>query len=99
MRHEIRSSNRTARFWPGAFSLRNSSRVSSRQWLGCYGCHHNRKPGGYHCHRGALARQSFSQDEGLKKVSPEKIENDKNKKKKEKPWNSFKAEADGSINR
>jgi len=85
MRHEIRSSNRTARFWPGAFSLRNSSRVSSRQWLGCYGCHHNRKPGGYHCHRGPLAGQSFaSQEEMLRKLSPEKVETDKNKKMKTK---------------
>ena len=24
------------------------------------GCHHNRKAGGYHCHRGALAGQSFA---------------------------------------
>lgn len=23
------------------------------------GCHHNRKAGGYHCHRGPLAGQSF----------------------------------------
>ncbi len=23
------------------------------------GCHHNRKAGGYHCHRGGLAGQSF----------------------------------------
>lgn len=23
------------------------------------GCHHNRKAGGYHCHQGALAGQSF----------------------------------------
>ena len=29
-----------------------------------YGCHHNRKAGGYHCHRGPLAGQSFgSKDE------------------------------------
>ena len=25
-----------------------------------YGCHHNRKQGGYHCHSGPLAGQSFS---------------------------------------
>ena len=24
------------------------------------GCHHNRKAGGYHCHRGALAGRSFA---------------------------------------
>ncbi len=32
------------------------------------GCHHNRKAGGYHCHRGALAGQHFgSKSEALKK--------------------------------
>ena len=25
-----------------------------------YGCHHNRKAGGYHCHRGQLAGQDFA---------------------------------------
>ena len=25
-----------------------------------YGCHHNRKQGGYHCHRGPLAGQAFA---------------------------------------
>ena len=34
--------------------------------LDAYGCHHNRKVGGYHCHRGPLAGQSFaSKDEAL----------------------------------
>lgn len=28
--------------------------------LDAYGCHNNRKAGGYHCHRGALAGQAFS---------------------------------------
>ena len=33
------------------------------------GCHHNRKIGGYHCHRGPLARQSFaSKEEALGKL-------------------------------
>lgn len=27
--------------------------------LDSYGCHHNRKAGGYHCHRGPLAGQYF----------------------------------------
>ena len=25
-----------------------------------YGCHHDRKVGGYHCHRGPLAGESFA---------------------------------------
>lgn len=34
--------------------------------LDAYGCHHDRKQGGYHCHRGPLAGQSFeSQPEML----------------------------------
>ena len=38
-----------------------------------YGCHNNRKAGGYHCHRGPLAGQSFSsKEEKLKKLSVEK---------------------------
>jgi hypothetical protein len=37
-----------------------------------YGCHNNRKTGGYHCHRGSLAGQSFnSKEEMLKKLSAE----------------------------
>ncbi len=28
--------------------------------LDSYGCHNNRKQGGYHCHRGVFAGQSFS---------------------------------------
>ena len=34
--------------------------------LDAYGCHHDRKHGGYHCHRGPLAGQLFrSQQEML----------------------------------
>lgn len=34
--------------------------------LDTHGCHHDRKNGGYHCHRGPLAGQSFeSQQEML----------------------------------
>jgi hypothetical protein len=51
--------------------------------LDAYGCHHNRKAGGYHCHRGPLAGQSFaSQDEMLKKLSAEGTESDKKTKPK-----------------
>ena len=30
-----------------------------------YVCHHNRKLGGYHCHRGPLAGQSFASKEEM----------------------------------
>ena len=33
--------------------------------LDSYGCHNNRKAGGYHCHRGPLAGQSFSTKEEM----------------------------------
>jgi hypothetical protein len=37
--------------------------------LDSYGCHNNRKAGGYHCHRGALAGQAFgSQAEMLQQL-------------------------------
>jgi hypothetical protein len=49
--------------------------------LDAYGCHHNRKAGGYHCHRGTLAGQSFgSQDEMLRKLAREKTVSDVKKK-------------------
>jgi len=38
-----------------------------------YGCHHNRKQGGYHCHRGEFAGQSFeSQAQMLEKAKSKK---------------------------
>ena len=38
--------------------------------LDAYGCHHDRKAGGYHCHRGQFAGQSFaSQEEMLAKLN------------------------------
>ncbi len=30
-----------------------------------YGCHHNRKAGGYHCHRGPFAGRSFESKEQM----------------------------------
>jgi len=37
-----------------------SAAVSHRGGLDAYGCHHDRKQGGYHCHRGEFAGQSFA---------------------------------------
>jgi len=39
-----------------------------------YGCHHNRKQGGYHCHRGELAGQHFQSKEEMLKVLRGKTE-------------------------
>jgi hypothetical protein len=30
-----------------------------------FGCHHDRKHGGYHCHRGQLAGRSFTSEEEM----------------------------------
>ena len=41
--------------------------------LDAYGCHHNRKAGGYHCHRGPLAGEVFmSKDAMLKELARRK---------------------------
>lgn len=45
-----------------------------------YGCHHNRKQGGYHCHRGPMAGQSFaSQQEMLAAMKKGGTSKDTNK--------------------
>jgi hypothetical protein len=45
------------------------------------GCHHDRKKGGYHCHRGPLAGQAFaSKEEALKAL--EKKQQDEEERKK-----------------
>jgi hypothetical protein len=33
--------------------------------LDAYGCHYNRKVGGYHCHRGPFSGQSFESKEEM----------------------------------
>ena len=46
--------------------------------LDSYGCHHNRKAGGYHCHRGELAGKSFaSKDAMLKQLKERPTEKSK----------------------
>jgi hypothetical protein len=47
--------------------------------LDAYGCHNNRKVGGYHCHRGPFAGETFSSKaemlDRLKATNGEKPEN------------------------
>lgn len=51
--------------------------------LDAYGCHHDRKRGGYHCHRGQLAGQSFkSKDEMLKQLKAAPRQGPETQKKK-----------------
>ena len=51
--------------------------------LDAYGCHNNRKSGGYHCHQGPLAGQSFqSKEEMLKQLKPQKSPSTQNLKEK-----------------
>lgn len=45
------------------------------------GCHHDRKNGGYHCHRGPLAGQAFSsKEEALKALEKKQQEEEESKK-------------------
>lgn len=53
-----------------AASLFSSMALSHGGGLDSLGCHHDRKRGGYHCHRGELAGQSFaSKADALKAVN------------------------------
>ena len=54
-----------------SFSLSHSGELDS------YGCHHNRKKGGYHCHQGQFAGKSFS----TKAEMLREMEKNKNPKK------------------
>ena len=50
-----------------------------------YGCHKDRRQGGYHCHRGPLKDQSFaSQMEMLKELH--RVERQDEAKRKSSPW-------------
>jgi hypothetical protein len=42
------------------FSLLPSAAWSHGGGLDAYGCHHDRKHGGYHCHQGRFAGQTFT---------------------------------------
>lgn len=45
------------------------------------GCHHDRKNGGYHCHRGPLAGQAFaSKEEALKALEKKQQDEEESKK-------------------
>ena len=51
--------------------------------LDAYGCHNNRKAGGYHCHRGPFAGETFSsKDHMLERL---KSTNGEDQKKRTKP--------------
>ena len=51
--------------------------------LDAYGCHNNRKTGGYHCHRGPFAGESFgSKDDMLRKQSKKQTTGTEEEKKK-----------------
>jgi hypothetical protein len=44
------------------------------------GCHHDRKNGGYHCHRGPLAGQAFASKEEALKALEKKLQDEEEKK-------------------
>jgi hypothetical protein len=43
-----------------AFALTTVTVYAHSGGLDSHGCHHDRKHGGYHCHQGPLAGQSFA---------------------------------------
>jgi len=47
--------------------------------LDSMGCHHDRRNGGYHCHRGPLAGQSFASKEQAEKALREKTQQEQKK--------------------
>lgn len=49
--------------------------------LDSYGCHHNRKQGGYHCHRGPLAGEAFASKDAMLKALKERSAEKPNPKK------------------
>jgi hypothetical protein len=54
--------------------------------IDAYGCHHDRKNGGYHCHRGALKGMSFAtQADMLKYVESISPASGRNKAKESAP--------------
>jgi hypothetical protein len=79
---EKKLQNPNRRQWynsPSGFSLRHFIRVSAGGGLDAMPrLTHNQKVGGYHCHRGSLAGQSFSsKEEMLKKLFAEKADTPK----------------------
>ena len=58
-----------------------ASGVAHSGGLDKIGCHHDRKNGGYHCHRGPLAGQAFaSKEEALKALEKKQQEDEESKK-------------------
>lgn len=49
--------------------LWSPSAISHGGGLDSYGCHHNRKQGGYHCHRGENAGKSYASKEDMLNVT------------------------------
>lgn len=66
-----------------ALSECRSARLPHGGGLDAYGCHNNRKAGGYHCHRGPLAGQSFqSKEEMLRQLGTQNSPTTPNAKEK-----------------
>ena len=58
-----------------------ASGVAHSGGLDKIGCHHDRKNGGYHCHRGPLAGQAFaSKEEALKALEKKQQDEEESKK-------------------
>jgi hypothetical protein len=58
-----------------------ASGVAHSGGLDKIGCHHDRRNGGYHCHRGPLAGQAFaSKEEALKALEKKQQDEEESKK-------------------
>ena len=58
-----------------------ASGVAHSGGLDKIGCHHDRKKGGYHCHRGPLAGQAFASKEEALQVLAKKQQDEEESKK------------------
>jgi len=59
----------------------SGSAIAHGGGLDSYGCHNDRKHGGYHCHRGQFAGQSFSSKAEMLKAAQEAAGEPKKKAK------------------
>jgi hypothetical protein len=55
--------------------------LANRGPIDNYGCHKDRRQGGYHCHRGVLAGQSFTSKEHMLKER-HRLEREKENRKR-----------------
>lgn len=53
------------------FVITSTTTLAHGGGLDSYGCHNDRKHGGYHCHRGSMAGQEFSSQKEMLAAMPQ----------------------------